>query len=85
VALLSGTVMGSDDYTTFASVGADPAGGIDGFVDESESLSEDERDLILAQLYYSTATVPSSKSNPLPEKIPPNGPSTGRKKITFDE
>jgi len=53
-------------------------------VDRSESLSEDERDLILAQLYHSTATVPTSKPNPLPEK-PSNGPSLSGKKITFDK
>jgi hypothetical protein len=76
--------MGSDGNTIYISVKTDPAGGGDDFVDESESLSEDERDLILARLYYSTSTVPTSKPNPLPEK-PSNESSPKGKKITFDE
>jgi hypothetical protein len=76
--------MGSDGNAICMSVKTDPAGGGDDFVDESDSLSEDERDLILAQLYYSTTTAPTSKRNPLPAQ-PSNGPSPKRKEITFDE
>ena len=77
--------MGSNGKIAYASVKTDPEDPADNFVDDSESLSDDERELILAQLYHSIATVPPSKPNPLPNEQPSNGPSPTKRKITFGQ
>jgi len=77
--------MSSDDNKTSESASGNRTDPTDGFVDDTDSLSEDERDLILAQLYHSSATISTSKPNTLPREKQTNGLSENKGKIGIDD
>lgn len=77
--------MNSDDNTTSLLPEIKPADPTDGFLDDADSLSDDERDLILAQLYHSAATLSTSKPNTLHQEKTPNGTNPNKRKIVLDD
>jgi hypothetical protein len=66
------TKNASDPETTEEKVDlkTEPNGVDDNFDNDSESLSEDERDMIYSRLYHSTSTLPPSTTAPSKENKP---------------